>query len=206
MHIYIYNVHSNLTISIPMVIITLSPHFSRWNMSPSWIRSARWDPGCFPRATLRQSNMAGWKMDNLSVIFLLKPLLIGDFPLPCLITRGWLSFAMLAGRVLWVWSNGDFHFCHSPSALLSVCLGHAPWEWGNPLELPLWYLQCQIRIPWSSRGSAPPVCTINVYHVFSSWYKGSIDPLRVQRNLKRYCPTPPDPNSKTWHRRKTRPA
>ena len=65
-----------------------------------------------------------WKMDHLLVILLLKPPFIEDFPLPCLITRGYLR--------LLVWPYGlpeDFCtvFKHYPSTCSSTCAGQAFW-------------------------------------------------------------------------------
>ena len=59
------------------------------NHGKPYIMVVEWDfMGIYP-PVIKQSNMACWKLDHLSVIFLLKRPFIGDSPLPCLITRGY---------------------------------------------------------------------------------------------------------------------
>ena len=84
------------------------------------------------RSTLQYSNMACWKMDHLSMIFLLKPPFLGDVPLPCLITKGYLvpcGHQTWQGRTLLATSMIFEIQSIAPGAHLIENAAHAPNVW-----------------------------------------------------------------------------
>ena len=61
--------------------------------------------GILMGCTLQESNMAGWRMDHVSMTFLLQPPWTEDFPLPCLIARGYRNQNNEDFTTLWICSR-----------------------------------------------------------------------------------------------------
>ena len=63
---------------------------SKYQSQKPWDGATVWKTKAWEGCTRRFHQTWQWKRNHFSVIFLLKPPVIWDFPLSCLITRGWL--------------------------------------------------------------------------------------------------------------------